>query len=116
MPTERAENVAELLWRLKRADKLAPLSEVAKEAGFRSSGGGHAVKKCLKSVRRDWPHLQWWRAVPDGGIVEKGSEREAHLLESGVELAAIPGEQELVKIDDFDEHCMDWAYGMAQVD
>ena len=37
----------------------------------------------LKGVRRDWPHLQWFRAVSEEGTVEKDSEHETLLRDIG---------------------------------
>ncbi len=39
----------------------------------------------LKTVRRDWPHLHWWRAIADDGIFEAESEQLAFLREAGFE-------------------------------
>jgi hypothetical protein len=44
MPTIRAEAVAEVLWELKKMEKLATFSAVAERAGFKGptcNGGGH---------------------------------------------------------------------------
>ncbi len=77
----RAQAVAEILWELKRAEKLATLTLIAQRAGFSPGSGGRTVSTCLKTVRRDWPHLQWWRAVADDGILDK--EQESHLVQAG---------------------------------
>jgi hypothetical protein len=37
----------------------------------------------LKTVRRDWPHLQWWRAVADNG--QLGDEQRSSLAKAGFE-------------------------------
>ena len=77
----RAQAVAEILWELKRADKVATLTSIANRAGFSPGSGGRTVNICLKTVRRDWPHLQWWRAVADNGQVEE--EQQSHLIDAG---------------------------------
>ena len=58
----RAQAIAEILWQLKKAEKLATLTSIAARAGFSPGANGRTVSTCLKTVRRDWPHLQWWRA------------------------------------------------------
>ena len=79
----RAQAVAEILWELKRAGKLATLTSIAEQAGFRPGSGGQTVRKCLKTVRRDWPQLQWWRVVADDGKLDE--EQESHLVQAGFE-------------------------------
>ncbi|HEX4415476.1 MAG TPA: hypothetical protein VH107_17725 [Lacipirellulaceae bacterium] len=71
LTSTRAQAIAEILWELKKAEKLATLSSIAMRAGFAPGSGGKTVSTCLKSVRRDWPHLQWWRAVADNGQLEQ---------------------------------------------
>ncbi len=44
------------------------------------------MDSCLKVVRRDWPHLHWWRAVKDGGLLDVGGEQVAKLKEAGFEV------------------------------
>ena len=85
----RAQAVAEILWELKKAEKLATLTSIADRAGFSPGFGGRTVSTCLKTVRRDWPHLQWWRAVADNGQLEK--EQESHLIEAGFETETVDG-------------------------
>ncbi len=88
MASTRAEEVAELLWELKRAAKVAKYSVIAKRAGFSAGANGKAMDTCLKTVRRDWPHLQWWRAVSDTSLVVKDSEQALKLAEAGITLKA----------------------------
>src|SRR5260370_39742545 len=83
MASSRADEVAEILWELKRAGKIATYTHIARRAGFSAGNGGRAMDSCLKVVRRDWPHLQWWRAVQDGGVLENGSEQESKLRGAG---------------------------------
>lgn len=86
MASTRASDVAEVLWELKRADKIATYTLIAERAGFSAGANGRAMDTCLKNVRRDWPHLQWWRAVKDDGLVEKDSEQAKMLCEAGFEM------------------------------
>lgn len=86
MASLRAGDVAEILWELKNANKLADCTEVARRAGFRSGQGGKAVLACMRLVRRDWPHLQWWRIVQEGGLLDEGSEQIECLQAAGYEV------------------------------
>lgn len=106
MASTRAEEVAELLWELKRASKIAKYSVIAKRAGFSAGVNGKAMETCLKTVRRDWPHLQWWRAVSDSVQVEKDSEQAKKLAEAGVELKA--GKDNTVTLSAPDDVLMEW--------
>jgi len=87
----RAQSVAEILWELKRAEKLASLSSIAERAGFSPGSGGRTVSTCLKVVRRDWPHLQWWRAIADDGILDK--EQELCLVQAGFAVTLQDGDE-----------------------
>ena len=82
MASVRAQEVAELLWELKRAGKLGTYTAVARRAGFSPGSNGRTILTVMKTVRRDWSHLQWWRAVPDDGAVEKGGEHAELLAEN----------------------------------
>lgn len=108
MATTRAEDVAEILWELKRAGKVATYSVIAKRAGFSAGANGRSVQTALKTVRRDWPHLQWWRAVPENGLVEKDSEHQEKLTETGFEIADVDGKDDVVCVAEFEEHAMEW--------
>jgi methylated-DNA-protein-cysteine methyltransferase related protein len=77
----RAQAIAEILWQLKKADKLATLTSIAARAGFSPGSAGRTVSNCLKTVRRDWPHLQWWRAVADNGQLD--DEQRSCLAKAG---------------------------------
>jgi alkylated DNA nucleotide flippase Atl1 len=107
MASSRAQEVAEILWELKRADKVATFSSIAGRAGFSAGANGRTVVTCLKTVRRDWSHLQWWRAIKDDGTIEKGSEQEVKLRESGFELQE-GREDQAVVISAIEEHLMNW--------
>lgn len=100
----RAQAVAEILWELKRAEKLATLTAIAERAGFSPGSGGRTVSTCLKNVRRDWPHLQWWRAVADNG--QLGEEQATFLVEGGFETETVDGDSVIVK--SFDLQLMSW--------
>jgi alkylated DNA nucleotide flippase Atl1 len=91
----RAQDVADILWELKKAQKLATLTSIAERAGFSPGSGGRSVSNCLKTVRREWPHLQWWRAVADNGQLER--EQELQLVEAGFETETENGDTIVVK-------------------
>jgi alkylated DNA nucleotide flippase Atl1 len=100
----RAQAVAEILWELKKAQKLATLTSIAERAGFSPGSGGRSVSTCLKTVRREWPHLQWWRAVADNGQLER--EQELHLVEAGFETETVHGDT--FAVISLETQCMDW--------
>ena len=108
MVSSRAQEVAEVLWELKRADKVATFSAIAGRAGFSAGSKGRTMVTCLKTVRRDWPHLQWWRAIMDDGLVEGDSEHASKLIESGFELEPADGKEDQVALCGIDEHLMSW--------
>ena len=111
MATSRAEEVAEVLWELKRAAKLAKYSVIAKRAGFSAGANGKAMETTLRTVRRDWPHLQWWRAVSDTVAVPKDSEQAKKMTEAGIELKA--GKDNTVSLATPEELLMEWAEASA---
>jgi hypothetical protein len=102
--------VAEILWELKRADKVANFKLVAERAGFSAGANGRAMETCLKTIRRDWPHLQWWRAIPirDDGQLEKDSEQVVKLQECGYAVENAEGSQEHVVVCEIESHTMSW--------
>ena len=108
MASSRAQEVAEILWELKRADKVATFSSIARRAGFSPGTNGRTMTTCLKTVRRDWPHLQWWRALRDDHVLPKGSEHEQKLREGGFELEEVNGSAEAVKVAAVEDHLMVW--------
>ena len=108
MASTRAQDVAEVLWELKRAGKVATLSAIASRAGFSAGSNGRTVLTCLKTVRRDWAHLHWWRAIQDDGLIPKGSDHESKLREGGFELQAANGKTDAVTIASLEEHLMTW--------
>src|SRR5215471_8370417 len=112
MASSRADEVAEILWELKRAGKIATYTHIARRAGFSAGNGGRAMDSCLKVVRRDWPHLQWWRAVKDDGTLENGSEQEAKLREAGYALEAGNGGKNIMLVA-IEQHMMVWQEAAA---
>jgi alkylated DNA nucleotide flippase Atl1 len=100
----RAQHIAEILWELKRAEKLATFSAIASRAGFSPGSKGRTVVVSLKTVRRDWPHLQWWRAVADDGRLDE--EQKSHLAKAGFETETA-GDGEFV-VKSFAEQLMTW--------
>jgi alkylated DNA nucleotide flippase Atl1 len=109
MASTRATEVAEALWELKRADKVATFSAIAQRAGFSAGANGRAMATCIKTIRRDWPHLQWWRAISDDGSVEKGSVQEEKLLELGLAIDESKSNKKQVKVHVDEARLMDWA-------
>lgn len=107
MASARAAEVAEILWELKRAGKVATYSVIARRAGFSAGTNGRTMSSCLRTVRRDWPHLQWWRAINDDGILEKGSEQEQMLRQIGLQFEAARGKDK-VAIATLEPFLMDW--------
>ena len=101
----RAQAVAEILWELKQAGKIATLTSIANRAGFSPGSGGRTVSTCLKTVRRDWPHLQWWRAVADNGQVEE--EQQSHLVDAGFKTETI--DDDTIAVESLAEQLMNWA-------
>lgn len=108
MSSTRASEVAEVLWELKRANKIATYSVIAERAGFSAGSNGRTMITCMKAIRRDWPHLQWWRAVKDDGQIEKGSEQASCLEEGGYELIDAEKDDTASVVMDFEEHKMVW--------
>ena len=108
MSSTRAAEVAEALWELKRADKVATYSAIAERAGFSAGANGRAMNTCLKTIRRDWPHLQWWRAISDDATVEEGSEQAEKLTELGIEVEKAAASDGHVKLALQEELLMNW--------
>lgn len=113
MASVRAQEVAELLWELKRAGKLGTYTTVARRAGFSPGANGRTMLTVMKTVRRDWSHLQWWRAVPDDGTIETGCEHAEMLTENEFPLNE---EGEKSVIADLDAHLMVWAEEEAETE
>lgn len=111
MASVRAQEVAELLWELKRAGKLGTYTMVARRAGFSPGANGRTMLTVMKTVRRDWDHLQWWRAVPDDGTIETGCELAEMLTENEYPLTE-DGENSVV--NDLESHLMVWVEEEAE--
>ena len=106
MASSRAAAVAELLWELKRADKVATYKEVATRAGFSPGANSRTIINCLKAVRKDWPHLQWWRAVRDDATIARDSEQHELAIDAGIEVE--DHDDEFVVIKGFEDVSMVW--------
>ncbi|WP_437185793.1 hypothetical protein SH668x_002911 [Planctomicrobium sp. SH668] len=91
MASSRAPAVAEILWELKRSDKVAKYGVIAQRAGFSAGANGRAMQTCLTTILREWPHLQAWRAIRDDNTVETKSDQARELAEWGASLA--PGSE-----------------------
>ena len=108
MPTIRAEAVAEVLWELKRLEKLAKFSAVAERAGFKAGPGGKNIETCLTAVKREWPHLQWWRAVNDDNRLPAECDQASLLSQNGYSLETVTGRKTILQIIDFETHVYSW--------
>lgn len=108
MASVRAEGVAEALFELKRLDKLATFSQVAARAGFKPGAGGRTLLTCLAAVQRDWPHLHWWRAIPDDRLLAKESDHAKMLATSGYEVSAADGKKDMVTVVTTEECLFVW--------
>lgn len=86
MASTRAPAVAEILWELKRVDKIARYSTIAARAGFNAGANGRAMLTCLSTIQKEWPHLQFWRAIRDDGTVQSGSQQSRELEQWGATL------------------------------
>jgi alkylated DNA nucleotide flippase Atl1 len=90
----RAKSIAHILWELKEAGKLATFTSIAARAGFSPGVNGRTVGTTLKVVRREWPHLQWWRAIEDSGRLSE--DQRSHLAKAGFRSESIEGYDVLV--------------------
>jgi hypothetical protein len=86
MSTQRAEQVAEVLWELKKLQRYATLTAIARRAGFSPGNQLRTILSCMATVQKDWPHLESWRAIHDSGIVAKNSSQATALQAQGIEL------------------------------
>jgi alkylated DNA nucleotide flippase Atl1 len=114
--SSRAEQVAEVLWELKRAEKLGTYSLIAERAGFSAGSKGRTIITCLKKVRMDWPHLQWWRAIDDQCCVEKDSEQAQELEKNGFAMEAAASQDRLLAIASSQDHLICWETIDAETD
>src|SRR4029453_11346118 len=107
MASSRADEVAEILWELKGAGKISTYTHIARGAAFSAGSNGRAMDSCLKVIRRDWPHLHWWRAVKDNFALESGSEQEAALKEAGIGVEPAQNGKDLTLVA-YEQHLMVW--------
>lgn len=105
----RAQAVAEVLWELKKAEKLGTYSLVASRAGFSAGTNGRTMITCLKKIRREWPHLEWWRVLEDETMMEKQSEQVSQLESNGFSMEASGSDEKMVKPAELEEHLIDWS-------
>jgi alkylated DNA nucleotide flippase Atl1 len=96
MSSARAQALADVLYELKQAEKLGTLTGVARRAGFNPGVNGKTALNVLENVRREWPHLQWWRVVRDDGTLCFAEQSEA-LTRQGI---AIADDRKSVLIDE----------------
>lgn len=104
----RAQAVAEVLWELKRNEKLGTYSTVAQRAGFTAGTNGRTMITCLKKIRREWPHLEWWRALEDDLNLSKGSEQATALENNGYPMEATGSDEKIVKPAELEDHLVVW--------
>ncbi|MCA8996696.1 MAG: hypothetical protein KDA80_06920, partial [Planctomycetaceae bacterium] len=100
---------------LKKADKVAKFSDIAQRAGFSAGANGRAMVTCLKTIRKDWPHLQWWRAIRDDGTVKTKGEQARELEEWGAEISD-SGEEGRSSVLIDEARVMIWEHGKGEGD
>jgi len=108
MASMRAEAVAEILWELKKIEKLATYREVAQRAGFSAGAKGRTILTCLETVKRDWPHLQWWRVVPDDYCFPAKAANIELLRTNGYPVEAHPDQSDTFIIAEVSECVFTW--------
>lgn len=113
MPSIRAEAVAEVLWELKQLEKLSTYAEVAERAGFKPGANSKTIITCLETVKKEWPHLQWWRAVQEDGRLEAESDHAGALASNGYTVTPVTGRKAVVEIVDFQTHIFSFTQALA---
>ena len=108
MASMRAELVAEVLWELKKVNKLATYTEIALRAGFKPGVNGKTILTSLDVVKRDWPHLQWWRALPDDCCLERESDHVGQLCTNGFSVEDVKGKKAGVTVVDIASVLYTW--------
>lgn len=108
MASMRAELVAEVLWELKKINKLATYTEIALRAGFKPGANGKTILSSLDAVKRDWPHLQWWRALPDDFCLNRDTDHVEHLQANGFGVEEMKGKKSSVTIADLASSIYTW--------
>jgi alkylated DNA nucleotide flippase Atl1 len=106
--SSRAEQVAEVLWELKRAEKLGTYTSIAERAGFSAGANGKTMIACMKKIRTHWPHLHWWRVLDDNARIEINSEQARELEQNGFELEPSASNEKYVKPFGLEELLIDW--------
>jgi alkylated DNA nucleotide flippase Atl1 len=96
MSSSRAQAFADVLYELKQAEKLGTLTGVARRAGFNPGVNGKTALNVLENVRREWPHLQWWRVVRDDGTLCFAEQADA-LTKEGI---ALINDRKSVEVDE----------------
>ena len=86
MSSLRAENVAEILYQLKKENRYATLTAIARRAGFSPGAQCRTILACMNTIQKDWPHLEAFRAIHDDGITPKLSAQAESLQKQGIEL------------------------------
>ncbi len=86
MSSLRAELVAEILYGLKKENRYATLTAIARRAGFSPGAQCRTILACMNTIQKDWPHLEAWRAIHDDGITPKSSPQAEALQKQGIEL------------------------------
>lgn len=108
MASLRAELLAEVLWELKKINKLATYTEVSLRAGFKPGAAYKTVLTSLEAIRRDWPHLQWWRALPDDGCIERVSDHAEQLQAAGFAIEDVKGRKSAITLADLKSVLYTW--------
>jgi len=108
MASMRAELVAEVLWELKKINKLATYTEIALRAGFKPGANGKTILSSLDAVKRDWPHLQWWRALPDDFCLNRDTDHVEHLQANGFGVEEMKGKKSALTIADLTASLYTW--------
>lgn len=108
MASMRAELVAEVLWELKKINKLASYTEIALRAGFKPGANGKTILNSLDAVKRDWPHLQWWRALPDDYCLDRQTDHVQQLQANGFTMEDVKGKKTGVTVADLTTSLYTW--------
>lgn len=108
MASMRAELVAEVLWELKKINKLATYTEISQRAGFKPGLNGKTILNSLDIVKRDWPHLQWWRALPDDCCLAKDSDHVGQLQANGFTVEDAKGKKAGITITELTTVLYTW--------
>ncbi|MDZ4688982.1 MAG: hypothetical protein SH850_28230, partial [Planctomycetaceae bacterium] len=69
---------------------------------------GKNIETCLEAVKREWPHLQWWRAVNDDNRLPAECNQAALLTQNGYPLETVAGRKTIMQIVDLQTHLYAW--------